>query len=169
MAQPEYVPLDAASRVRPAERLPAPAGWRADRPAEVPPAGRPTGRRFGSPGPDQGYALTLAEGFADRLLLMPGEQVADAVAGCLGVALKRASLFGRAPVVHDLDLAFTVWGFLGDPPDDLVAHRVPLFRGAAHDYWAQRGIVDRVAESTLRSTPDQVRALLPGWRDLLVV
>ena len=26
----------------------------------------------------------------------------DAIAGCLGVALKRASLFGRAPVIHDL-------------------------------------------------------------------
>ena len=28
--------------------------------------------------------------------------------------LKRASLFGRAPVVHDLTVAFTLWGFLDD-------------------------------------------------------
>lgn len=168
MAHPEYVPLDVASRVRPAERLPVPDSWRPDRPAEIPPSGNPAGRRFGSPGPDQGYGLTLAQGFADRLQLLPGEHVEDAVAGCLGVGLKRASIFGRAPVVYDLELAYTLWGFLGDAPADLVQFRLPLFQGAAHDYWNQRAIVDRVAESTLRSTPAQVRALLPDWRGLLV-
>ena len=168
MAQPEYVPLSAGDRVRPAERLPAHDGWRADRPAEVPAAGPPAGRRFGSPGPDQGYGLSLAQRFVDRLKLTPGEHAADAVAGCLGVGLKRASMFGRAPVIHDMDLAFTVWGFLGDAPPDLIDFRVPLIQGASHDYWAQRGVVDRVAESTLRSTPAQVRALLPQWRTLFV-
>ena len=45
----------------------------------------------------------------------------------LNLALKRASLFGRAPVVHDLEVAFTIWGFLGAAPPELVALRRPLF------------------------------------------
>lgn len=166
MAQPEYVPLEAGDRVRPAERLPAHAGWRQDRPAELVRPGVPQGRRFGTPGPDQGYGLSLAERFADRLALTPVEQREDVVAGCLGVGLKRAAAFGRAPVIYDMELAFTVFGYLGDAPPDLVEFRVPLLRGAAHDYWTQRAVVDRVAEPTLRLTPAEAHARLPEWRSL---
>ena len=87
MAQPEYVPLSAGDRVRPAERLPPHGGWEQRRPAELKDPGAPTGLRFGAPGPDQGYGLALAERFADRLQLMPGEHLEDAVAGSLGVGL----------------------------------------------------------------------------------
>ena len=168
MAQPEFVPLHAGDRVRAAERLPAHAGWRQARPAELVAPGVPTGARFGTPGPDQGYALTLAERFVDRLELADGEHGDDAVAGCLGVGLRRASLFGRAPVIHDLDLAFTIFGYLGGAPADLVAFRVPLLRGAAHDYWAQRDVADKVQESTLRLTPTEARAKQAEWRGFFV-
>ena len=169
MAQPEYVPLSSADRVRPAERLPQHGGWRQDRPAEITKFGPPTGRFFGKPGPDQGYALKLAESFHGRLKLVPREDEHDAVAGCLGVALSRASMFGRAPVVHDLTLAFTRWGFLGDPPEDLVEFRVPLFQSAGHDYGRQRAITDRVAGSALRLTPAGVTENMAGdWRSLFV-
>ena len=166
MAQPEFVPLHAGDRVRAAERIPAHGGWRQDRPAELTSPDLPTGHRFGSPGPDQGYALTLAERFADRLQLATDEHHEDAVAGALGVALRRASMFGRAPVIHDLDLAFTLLGYLGDAPADLVAFRAPLVRGTAHSYWAQRDVVDKVRDETLRMTPAQVRAKLTEWRSL---
>ncbi|HEX2698877.1 MAG TPA: hypothetical protein VHM89_01575 [Acidimicrobiales bacterium] len=167
MAQPEFVPLHAGDRVRAAERIPAHGGWRQDRPAELVSPDLPTGQRFGSPGPDQGYGLTLAERFVDRLDLTADEHAEDVVAGCLGVGLRRASMFGRAPVIHDLDLAFTLFGYLGDAPADLVAFRVPLLQGAAHDYWAQRDVVDKVKPDTLRLTPAQVRAKLADWRSLL--
>ena len=166
MAQPEYVPLSAGDRVRPAERLPAHGGWTQRRPAELKDPGAPTGVRFGSPGPDQGYGLTLAERFTDRLQLLPGEHVEDAVAGALAVGLRRASLFGRAPVIYDLDMAYTLWGFLGDAPADLLEFRRGLLNGAAHDYWVQRDAVDKVKDSTLRLTPDEVRARLADWRSL---
>ncbi len=166
MAQPEYVPLEAGDRVRAAERLPAHAGWRQTRPAELKTVDVPTGQHFGSPGPDQGYGLTLADRFRGRLALTPDEHEDDAVVACLGAGLKRASIFGRAPVIFDMELAYTVYGFLGDAPPDLVQFRVPLIQGAAHDYWVQRAAVDRVLESTLRSTPEKVRSLLPEWRTL---
>lgn len=167
MAQPEYVPLHEGDRVRTAERIPGHPGWRQSRPGELqePPSG--TGR-FGRPGPDQGYALTLAERFRDRLVLADGEHAEDALAGCLGVALRRAGSFGRAPVIHDLELAFTVYGYLGDAPADLVTWRVLLIQGASHDYWAQRDVADQVADATLRLTPAQVRAKLGDWQGLFV-
>ena len=56
--------------------------------------------------------LKLAKRFVNRLILTPGEDVHDVLAGCSAVALKRASLFGRAPVVHDLILVLQLFGFL---------------------------------------------------------
>ena len=166
MAQPEFVPLQAGDRVRAAERLPAHGGWRQDRGAELLSPDLPRGDHLGSPGPDQGYGLFLAERFRDRLELTPAEDADDVVTGCLGVGLKRASIFGRAPVIFDMELAYTVWGYLGGAPPDLVEFRVPVVQGAAHDYWTQREVVDRVAEPTLRSTPAEVRARLADWRSL---
>ncbi|MGH9165228.1 MAG: hypothetical protein ACRDZW_06945 [Acidimicrobiales bacterium] len=169
MAQPEYVPLNPADRVRPSDVLPPHGGWRQDRPAEITGVGVHTGRRRGTPGPDQGFGLTLAGRFHDRLELTPGEHAEDAVAGCLVVGLCRASLFGRGPVIYDLELAFILWGFLGGAPPELVEYRRPLFQSAAHHYWDQRVIADKVPESTLRSTPAAVRAKLGDWRSLLLV
>ena len=124
---------------------------------------------MGTPGPDQGYALTLVTRFEERLVLAKGERFEDAVAGCLGVALRRASLFDRAPVIHDWEVAFAVWGFLGGAPDDLAAYRRPLFRAAAHDYWAQRAVSDRVPDATLRLAPAQITSRLNDWRRLIDV
>jgi hypothetical protein len=87
------------------------------------------------------------------------------------IALKRASLFGRAPMVHDLTLALTIWGFLSDnPPADLVATRRELFDGVhhvAHHYAEGRAIADLVPESTLRMSHTDVAARMPAaWREL---
>jgi hypothetical protein len=109
----------------------------------------------------------LARRFEDRLQVADGEHAEDVVAGCTGVATKRSSLFGRAPVIYDLELAFTLWGFLDQPPNELVAFRKPLFEGARHHYWDQRHICDLVPDETLRLTPKQVRDRLSDWRSLL--
>ena len=167
MAAPDYVPVNAADRVRPVEQLPPARSWAAVRPGEIDGLRPPEGDRFGAPGPDQGYALKLARRLSDRLRLTKGEHAEDAVAGCLGVALKRAALFGRAPVIYDLELAYTLFGFLGDAPDDLVAFRAELFAGASHHYWDQRDIADLVPEDTLRLTPAQVSERLSSWAELV--
>ena len=167
MAAPEYVPVSLNELPRLKEPIPAPAPWKADRPADLKTPGQPRGPKFGNPGPDQGYALKLARRFDDRLVLADGEHKEDVVAGCLGVATKRSSLFGRAPVIHDLELAFTLWGFLTPPPEYLAEFRRPLFEGARHHYWEQRQISDLVPESTILMTPAQVRDRLSDWRSLL--
>ncbi len=169
MTQPDYVPVTSGNQVRPVDLLPTPAPWNADRPGEVRGATQPSGAGMGTPGPDQGYALHLAGHFADRLVLCEGERAEDSMAGCLGAVLRRAALFGRAPVIHDWTVALTVWGFLGTAPEDLVAYRRPLFLGASHDYWDQRVITDLVPATTLRLAPERAREGLGEWRRLLVV
>ena len=143
----------------------------ADRPGDL--VGfQPEGARLGYQGPDQGYAIKIANGFRDRLRLQPGEHVADVIQGCLGIALRRASMFSRAPVVHDLTIAFTIWGFLdGNPPSELLSQRLRVVRGrqqhvaslrrgpragrhgardhAAHDAGAGHGRVPRKMEGVV--------------------
>ena len=166
MAAPDYVPVPLAEQPRRSLALPPSRRWAADRPADLV-GGQPSGPRFGSPGPDQGYALNLAARFGERVQVTKGEHVDDALAGAAAVALRRASMFGRAPVFHDLELALQLWGFLGEAPDDLVEYRRRHFPGAAHHYWDQRDIADLVPEATLRMTPAQVKTRMGDWRTLL--
>ena len=168
MAAPEYVPVPLSEQPRESLRLPPPRPWMADRPADLQ-RGQPVGPKLGRPGPDQGYLLKLAERFTDRVELGEGEHAEDAIAGCVAVALRRAALFGRAPVAHDLEMALRLWGFLGGAPEDLVEFRGRLFGGAAHHYWDQRAVTDLVPEETLRLTSAQVAERLSDWRQLLDV
>jgi hypothetical protein len=169
MGAPEYVPKSA----RPTERVYESPPWSHDPWVEHPAAnlevGQPRGRFYGNQGPDQGYALLLAERFHDRLVLQEGESEHDVVAGAVELAMKRASLFGRAPVIHDLTLAFTIWGFLDDSPDPaLVDVRKELFAAAGHHYAERRAVVDLVPEATLRLTPAQAAdAHAADWREPL--
>lgn len=146
-----------------------PEPWIAERPGELH-GPQPRGERLGSPGPDQGYIYVLARRFRGRLHLATGEHEEDAVAGAAAVALKRASIFGRAPVLTDLTVAFTIWGFLGEAPDELVELRRPLFADVAnpHHYPAQRRIADLVPDDVLRMSPQEVaEAHRTDWRSLL--
>jgi hypothetical protein len=167
MAQPDYVPLHAADRVRRDDKMPVPDAWRADRPADHAQPGQPTGARLGSQGPDGGYGLKLMRRLEPKLRLTEGIDTEDAVAALFGIGSKRASIFGRAPILQDFELAATIWGFLGQADSDLVAFRRPLFSGCSHDYWAQRDICDRSPDETLRLSIAQVSAIWPDWKRLV--
>lgn len=171
MAVPRFAPTPPIDDARGYESPPVvPDAWLPDRPAEI--IGfQPEGPRLGYQGPDQGYAIKLARTFADRVHLQPGERFDDAAGGSLGIALRRASEFSRAPVIHDLTIAFTIWGWLdASPPAELAAIRKDRFEGladVAHHYEAARALVDQVPDATLRMTPAQVAAAYPGrWREL---
>ncbi|HET6952064.1 MAG TPA: hypothetical protein VFI47_16905 [Acidimicrobiales bacterium] len=172
MAAPEYVPQPALRHVRSYTSPPRrPQSWRPERPGDGD-RGEDGGDRLGAQGPDQGYVYVLARRFRGQLQLASDESEADALAGCAGVALKRASLFGRAPVLADMTVALTVWGFLGDAAPDLIAFRQPLFAEVAnpHHYPEQRRVVDLVPDEALRSAPGQVAAAhRADWRSLLSI
>jgi hypothetical protein len=143
--------------------------WTNDRPGDF--VGRqPLGPGLGVPGPDQGYVLKLVRQFEGQLTLAEGEHEDDAIHGCVPVALKRASLYGRAPVVHDLTVAFAAWGFLAEPDPALLELRRSLFEEVRqpHHYLNKRLIADSVPESTLRMTPAQVQQqVATNWRQLI--
>lgn len=172
MAAPKFSPVAPTSRAR-AYRSPdhVPDSWVPDRPAEI--AGfQPQGPRRGHHGPDQGFALRIARQLAPSLHMQEGEHVEDAIRGCLGVALRRASLFSRAPSVHDVKMAFKMWGFLDEmPPAELIALRKPLFAGlrhVGHHYTEGRVVADMVPEATLRLTPAGLDVDYGSrWRELI--
>ncbi len=171
MAAPKYAPVKPVDEPR-AYASPdfVPGPWTNDRPAAIR-TRQPHGERLGHPGPDQGYVYVLAERLRPRIIVSDGESVDDAVQGCIGIALRRAAHFGRAPVIHDMRIALTIWGYLlAAPPADLVAVRRDLFEGVAnvvHHYAEARRIVDMVPQSTILMTPDAVAKAMPGsWRAL---
>lgn len=164
MAQPDFVPLVASDRIRPARRLETPDRWEQDRPAELISLRPPTGPRFGATGPDLGFGLKLAKRVSERAILAPGEHAEDVVSGCFASGCRRSSYFHRAPTVYDMEWAFTLWGFMGGAPAELVQWRKGVFAGASHDYSRQRAIVDLVPDSAIRLSPRDVRGALADWR-----
>ena len=171
MSAPEFVPRKAGRSGKSYESPPRrPDPWLAIRPGDLEGRASLGGPGFGVQGPDQGYALTLARRLRDQLVLTDGESADDVIAGCLGVALRRAAVFGRAPVIEDLRLAFNLFGFLDhDAPKELVDFRRPLVAGAAnsHHYADVRDLAALVPESTLRLTADEVAARRADWRTSL--
>jgi hypothetical protein len=173
MAAPEHVPTPATQQVRTYTSPPRRDDpWMANRPADFADQHRqPDGDRLGRQGPDQGYALKLARAFAGTLTLRSGEHETDAIAGAVAIGLKRASQFGRAPVIHDIRAGLVIWGFLDANPDlELVKLRTKLFEEVSHPhhYAELRGIVDMVTDDVLRQTPDEIRAAHDSdWKKLI--
>lgn len=171
MSAPSYVPVPPAATVHAYESSPwLMDGWEFHRPGEIE-RRQPLGARLGVPGPDPGYVLLLVERFRDRLVLGPGEHEADAIAGCVAVALKRTGLMGRAPVIHDLTVAFTIWRFIGpEAPEELLALRGPMFEEChdAHDYQRRRRIADAVPAVVLQQPVQRILdAAEADWRNVL--
>jgi hypothetical protein len=148
-----------------------PRSWQLSRPGDPLELTAPKGLRLGSPGPDAGYGMKLAKRVAERLEPVApdaGVSVDDALAGCFACGSHRAAAFGRAPVIHDMEWAFTLWGWLGGAPDDLITFRNRRFRGVSHHYWEQREIVDAVRPQSLRLSAAEVASRLGSWEELLV-
>ncbi len=170
MAAPEFVPTDPTEIVRKYSSPPRrPGSWKADRPGEIR-HGQPSGTRLGTQGPDQGYVYKLV-GLFDEKLQLGRVSHDDAVAGCSAVAMRRSALFGRGPIVHDLTVAFTIWGFLDPRPDTrLVRLREEMFSQikSSHHYVERREVVDMVKQEALMASKAEVStAYAADWRDNL--
>lgn len=172
MSAPTYVPVDPADDPRNySSEWRRPESWWPDRPGEIVGEPQPRGGLFGNQGPDIGYAYKLFRLVIDRLHLLPDESLHDVEVGVVAVAMKRGSLFGRAPVLADLDMACTIWGFYDEQPNSaLVTKRRKMFEGAGHHggYPLVRQIAAIVPEETLRLTLAQVSSKHAGaWSSLL--
>ena len=146
----------------PGVHLPAAAGWRADRPGDLV-AGQPSGTLLGRPGPNVGYAVTLAGRLRDKIAVGAHEHTADALAVIAELGMKRAASFGRAPTMADVEAAASLLGYLGDVDPEFMEWREAAVHGADHEYGVRRALVDAVPDAVLRMPP-QVPALLGEFR-----
>lgn len=171
MSAPRFAPVTPNQEVEAYEGPDhVPASWMPNRKAEV--SGlQPSGRRLGYQGPDQGYALALANRYRQQIKVRKGETIEDAIRGTVAIALRRASIYGRGPVIHDIKLALEIWAWLEEQiPEELASARRTLFEGVGnviHHYAESRDVADRVPDSTLRLTSDEIARRMPGdWRAL---
>ena len=92
-----FVPADPADLPRqqqnlpPGTALPPARRWRSDRPGDLESAS-PQGGLFGNPGPNVGFAYTLAEHVVDRIALAEHEDIHDVIPVIAEIAGRRAAL-----------------------------------------------------------------------------
>jgi len=171
MGAPRHVPVLPISKSN-TYRSPdvVPNSWLTGRPGDLD-SEQPRGGPMGYQGPDQGYALRLCRVFRDQIRVSERENIADVERGCVQIALKRASLFGRAPVVHDLEIAYRIWGFLADEVDvGLIEERERRFEGVseAHHYADARVLVETVRDEVLMMSPGEIKDRhAADWASLL--
>ncbi|MGC8466033.1 MAG: hypothetical protein ACP5O0_08925 [Acidimicrobiales bacterium] len=165
MTQPDAVPLT----------VPIARFWRqgpphaeiSGRPGELRGRRRPQGRLLGSPGPDQGYALKLADVALERARLAPHERRSDVRVAMVSLAMRRSSLFGRAPIPEDLLVALAIFGYLMDAPEDLIKLRRGFIDGIGHDYYLQRTLADLIPEELLRLRLHDLTDVVGIWSEWL--
>ena len=79
------------------------------------------GALLGRPGPNVGYAYTLAAaGRRSACACRRSSTTHDAIAVIAEIAGKRAAQFGRAPVMGDIDVAIALLGYDGLVDDEFV-------------------------------------------------
>lgn len=169
MSQPQNVPTKPVATQHYASPPRRDRTWSADRPGDVFAEGQPKGDLLGAQGPDQGFAIKLARSLEDQLELTKDEHANDVIAGCVAVALKRASAFGRAPTVHDVRCAFSIFGYLSQADPELIEIRHKLFEEVAHPnhYSERRAIVDAVSIEYLRQPHKQILEDVTDWHSVL--
>jgi hypothetical protein len=171
MGQQPNIELKIEDLPRPTPHVAPARRWVPQRPGDLhAPADVPWGGKYGTPGPDTGYALALIG--ARDLPVSPGER-GDVDAALTAIVSARSSTFGRAPTVYDVDMAVLLLGL--DPgrlPDEvaarLAAARPGWVSGAGHDHTVGRRLVAAIPRDVLTASRDDLaRRLSAGERLLL--
>ncbi|MFZ4585804.1 MAG: hypothetical protein ACOYNI_11325 [Acidimicrobiia bacterium] len=136
-------------------RVPPAESWKLGRPGDFN-GPQPEGTLLGRPGPNVGYAMSLAEKIGPSLQTAPHEARADACAVVAEVAMKRAAAFGRGPVLADLQMAATLLGYMGTTDAEFTQWRAHATHGADHHYLERRQVVDAVPDDVLRTAPSRL-------------
>ena len=165
MTQPTHLSNHVVSNRVSASKLSAVRSWSQTRPGELAPATTPAGAFVGSPGPNQGFALTIARRLGHDAVLSTGEDLHDVEVGVAAIACRRAAMFGRAPSVHDVRLALGIFGYLDTADSQLVEVRRARFSGVGHSYPLVRNLADTVPAATLVLSPREAIDL--DWREAI--
>lgn len=157
MAQQPNVEVTAEERPRPIPQ-PGPAHKsRSDKPGlPTGPEEVPSGPRFGTTGPDPGWALRLLS-----LTELPDDdpRLRRVVTGLM---LARSAVLGRAPVPEDIEVALILCGYMDDPPPELVERRHRWLEAVPHETRPGETAAWDVDRSILVNKPDELESLLRG-------
>ena len=129
--------------------------WRASKPG-VPsgPADVPSGGRFGSAGPDHGWAIKVVD-HAD----LPDDDPAFRSI-IIGLVQARAAIHGRAAVPEDIDAALVLCGYGEDASPEVVQRRQRWILESAHDKRPGASAVAEVDRDLIAAKPEQIRYAL---------
>ncbi len=154
---------------RPTARTAPARAWLPQRPGEIAGPDIHWGRGFGTTGPDTGYALKLIG--RRHLELVDGESHHGAETAVTLLAGARASYFGRAPILADIDAAAAILGYAdglpGEPADGLAAERSHRVANLGHDTAKARDIMAAVPVDVLTAPLADIRSRLAAGERLV--
>ena len=155
MGQQPNVEIDPSDLPRPTPDTDPPRRWRPTRPGViVSPDQMPWGGAFGTPGPDMGWAIKLVRAAE----LSERTDGLESVLAALMAA--RASLFGRAPVPEDLEVAKILAGYGEGLPAEFSERRGRWVEATAHERLPGQSAVSDIERDLLELKPDQIKRRL---------
>lgn len=167
MGQQPNIELEISDLPRPTPAPAAPRRWKPGRPGELSsPDEVPWGGAFGTTGPDQGYAFNLLASLDFEL--GAGEHRHNVDVGLAAVAGARASRFGRAPTIEDVEIAAAIFRFDANPEAG-PPERALWFANVGHDTVRLSDLVALVPLDVLDATPVEVRRRIAAGEQLLAL
>lgn len=152
--QPNYE-LTEEEKPRLEPKTPPARRWRPTKPGLITsPDQVPSGGRFGSAGPDAGFALRL---LADADLPEDDPNLRGVLQGLMTA---RAAALGRGPTLEDLEVGLLLCGYGFDAPKDVVERRDRWKAAVPHEQRPGRSAVADVDLELLIAERDQVRRAL---------
>lgn len=143
---------------------PVPESWVADRPGDDDSKLNGAGELFGNAGPNVGYAYTLVARVFDSLVLNSAEHHHDVEPLVAEIAMKRASHFGRAPIMKDVDCAVHLLGLGSELDPEETKKRVLLVHDCGHNEHKRRKIVNSIPDELLFSDKAPSVEKVSAWR-----
>lgn len=112
------------------------------------------GGLFGRPGPDTGWAFRIVRQAGLSEEEMQGEEV------LVTLMAARASLFGRAPVPEDLDVARIVMGYEEGASREMADRGRRWLRHSRHEPVPGAAAAEEIGSDLLAKSPDDLRSVL---------
>ena len=152
MGQQPNIELTEAEKPRTTLEPPPARPWRPTKPGLITsPQDVPVGGRFGSAGPDAGWALRL---LSEADLPDPNPNLSGVLQGLM---MARAAAYGRAPVVEDLELALVLCGYGFEAPAEVVERRDRWLAAVSSEARPGQTAVAEVDRELLVAKPEQAR------------
>lgn len=155
MGQQPNIELSETDRPRSVAEPPPARHWKPTKPGLITaPDQVPTGGRFGSAGPDAGWALRL---LSDAELPDSDPRLRGVLAG---LATVRAAELGRAPIPEDIEVGLVLCGYWSDAPPEIIEQRVRWLAAVPHEQRPGATAAGEVDRALIVNKPEKVRWIL---------